>query len=70
MNWLKIRYNKRTAKKYGWRPSWFGNNLKEFDSVLIKAIEKFQGIVSHHHLTRGKIDCAGLNIQTVIDSLD
>ena len=42
MNWLKIRYNKKTAKKYGWRPSWFGKNLKEFDSVLIKAVEKFQ----------------------------
>jgi len=42
MNWIKIRYNKRTAKKYGWHPSWLGPGLKEFNSELIEAIEAFQ----------------------------
>ena len=40
MNWFKIRYNKRSAKKYGWEPSWFG--ATEFDGVLIENIKEFQ----------------------------
>ena len=40
MNWFKIRYNKRSAKKYGWEPSWFG--ATEFDNELIKNIKEFQ----------------------------
>ena len=30
---------------------------------------KFDGIVCHYHLTRGKIDCAGLELKRIIDSL-
>tara|TARA_B100000287_G_scaffold430401_1_gene485578 strand:+ start:1527 stop:2426 length:900 start_codon:yes stop_codon:yes gene_type:complete len=40
MNWFKIRYNKKSAKKYGWTPSWFGS--KEFDNDLIENIKEFQ----------------------------
>ena len=40
MNWFKIRYNKRSAKKYEWEPSWFG--ATEFDNELIKNIKEFQ----------------------------
>ena len=28
MGWLTNRYNKKTSKKYGWLPSWFGFDLK------------------------------------------
>jgi N-acetyl-anhydromuramyl-L-alanine amidase AmpD len=30
---------------------------------------KFKGIVCHYHLTRKKIDCAGLELKKIIDSL-
>jgi hypothetical protein len=40
MNWFKIRYNKRSAKKYGWKLSWFG--ASEFDSELLENIKEFQ----------------------------
>ena len=33
------------------------------------AAAKFNGIVCHYHLTRGKIDCAGLKLKEIIDSL-
>ena len=42
MGWLTNRYNKKTSKKYGWLPSWFGEDLDEFDSDLEKAVKKFQ----------------------------
>jgi hypothetical protein len=36
----KIFYNKASASKLGWEPSWFG--AKEFDEKLITSIRKFQ----------------------------
>jgi len=30
---------------------------------------KFDGVVCHYHLTRGKIDCAGLELKKIVDSL-
>ena len=36
----KIFYNKASAAKLGWEPSWFG--AKEFDEKLITNIRKFQ----------------------------
>ncbi len=38
----KIYYNKRSAKKYGWHPSWFDIQLKDFDEQLIEHIKNFQ----------------------------
>jgi len=31
--------------------------------------KRFKGIVCHYHLTRNKIDCAGLELKKIIDSL-
>jgi len=42
----KIFYNKSSAAKLGWEPSWFG--AKDFDETLIKNIKKFQ---REHELT-------------------
>jgi len=40
MNWWKIRYNKKSAKKYGWAPFWF--RATQFDQFLIESIKGFQ----------------------------
>ncbi len=34
MSWRLISYNKRSAKKYGWHPSWFISTLAKFDQNL------------------------------------
>jgi len=47
MSWRINNYNKRSAKKYGWHPSWFDKNLTEFNSELIDCIKWFQ---SFHNL--------------------
>lgn len=36
----EIDYNKKSAKKYGWNPSWFGS--RDFDSDLVINIKVFQ----------------------------
>ena len=33
------------------------------------ASNRFKGFVSHYHITRRKIDCAGLDIQAMLDSM-
>jgi len=35
-------YNKRSSKKYGWRPDWFGGQYRDFNSDLAAAIKTFQ----------------------------
>jgi hypothetical protein len=40
MSWLQNRYNKKSAKKLGWDPTWF--NASDFDDTLIDNIEEFQ----------------------------
>ena len=40
MSWYKRNYNKRSAKKHGWNPSWFG--AFAFDAALIQSIKEFQ----------------------------
>ena len=40
MSWWKIRYNKKSAKKHGWAPFWFG--ATQFDQFLIECIKGFQ----------------------------
>ena len=42
MNWRINRYNKKSAKKYGWHPSWFDKHLTEFDLELIDCVKWFQ----------------------------
>ena len=33
------------------------------------AYGKFSGFVSHYHISKSKIDCAGLNIKTLLDEV-
>ena len=40
MSLWKTAYNKRSSKKYGWDPSWFG--ASHFDDELIEKIKAFQ----------------------------
>jgi hypothetical protein len=40
MSWFKNRYNKKSAKKLGWHPRWFG--AEQFDRKLVEAIKEFQ----------------------------
>ena len=42
MSWLKNRYNKKSANKHGWHPSWFAAYLTEFDTELIDEVIRFQ----------------------------
>ena len=42
MSWLVNRYNKKSAKRYGWHPSWFHASLTEFNNDLIESIKRFQ----------------------------
>ena len=30
---------------------------------------KYKGYINHYHLTRGKIDCAGLNISSILEDI-
>jgi hypothetical protein len=42
MKLYKALYNRRSAKKHGWTPTWFG--AKKFDSYLIERVIEFQKI--------------------------
>ena len=42
MNWFKRHYNRISAKKHGWHPSWLSPYLSEFNNDLQDAIVKFQ----------------------------
>jgi len=40
MGWRQNLYNKRSAKKHGWEPSWF--HASRFDDILTENIKDFQ----------------------------
>ena len=42
MKLYKILYNRRSAKKHGWTPTWFG--ATKFDSYLVERVAEFQKI--------------------------
>jgi hypothetical protein len=42
LGWYKNRYNKRSANKHGWHPSWFAAYLTDFDDELLDEVVKFQ----------------------------
>ena len=44
-----------------------GNTLKAVSSSV--ASNRFQGFVSHYHITRRKIDCAGLDINSMLKEI-
>ena len=48
--------------------------VNQFDNTSTKyeqdvAYGKFSGFVSHYHISKSKIDCAGLNIKTLLDEV-
>lgn len=44
-----------------------GKTLKAVSTSV--AANRFKGFVSHYHITRRKIDCAGLDIEAMLDSM-
>jgi len=44
-----------------------GNTLKKVSTAA--AANRFKGFVSHYHLTNRKIDCAGLDIKTLLEEI-
>jgi hypothetical protein len=42
MSWRINRYNKKSSKRFGWHPNWFGTFLEDFNDLLTKAIKSFQ----------------------------
>ena len=42
MSWKINRYNKKTAKQFGWHPCWFSPRLRNFDDNLTYEVMKFQ----------------------------
>ena len=58
-NGLGIPYKCPTDKE--------GNTLKKVSTSA--AANRFKGFVSHYHLTRGKIDCAGLDIKNLLEEI-
>ena len=38
MSWFKRYYNKKSAKKHGWHPSWFAPYLSKFNNELIDEV--------------------------------
>ena len=53
MSWLITNYNKRSAKRYGWHPSWFNPRLNDFDSELNESVKYFQ--LMHDLAVDGKV---------------
>jgi hypothetical protein len=46
----------------------FGNTSKNYEQHV--AYGKYEGIVSHYHVSKTKIDCAGLDIKALIDEIE
>ena len=42
MGWRENRYNRKSAKKLGWHPSWFASHLRDFDDELTHQVKIFQ----------------------------
>lgn len=45
----------------------FGNTSTKYEQDV--AYGKYEGFVSHYHISKGKIDCAGLDIKTLLDEV-
>ena len=45
----------------------FGNTSNYYEQQV--AYGKFRGFVSHYHVSKRKIDCAGLDIKTLLDEV-
>tara|TARA_R100000008_G_scaffold73283_2_gene51690 strand:+ start:3057 stop:3923 length:867 start_codon:yes stop_codon:yes gene_type:complete len=53
MNWLANRYNRKSSKELGWHPTWFGDNITDFNSQLVLKIKEFQE--EHELAADGKV---------------
>tara|TARA_B100000131_G_C18122209_1_gene613331 strand:- start:1804 stop:2664 length:861 start_codon:yes stop_codon:yes gene_type:complete len=42
MGWRQNNYNKKSAKKHGWHPSWFASHLNAFNDELTLYVKAFQ----------------------------
>ena len=47
----------------------------QFDKTSTKYVQdvaygSFSGFVSHYHISKGKIDCAGLDIRALLDEIE
>lgn len=44
----------------------------DLDTGVVKSVKKrrFSGIVNHYHITRNKIDCAGLRLREIVNSIN
>ena len=60
MGWYQNRYNKRSAKKYGWQPSWF--EADNFDDELTENIKEFQ---ERHGLKQDGL-CGSMTFRRII----
>jgi hypothetical protein len=47
--------------------SQFGKTSTKYEQDV--AYGSFTGFVSHYHISKGKIDCAGLDLQTLLDEV-
>ena len=45
----------------------FGSTSTKYEQQV--AYGKYEGFVSHYHISKGKIDCAGLDIKTLLDEV-
>ena len=45
----------------------FGNTSTKYEQQV--AYGKYKGFVSHYHISKGKIDCAGLDIKTLLNEV-
>ena len=46
------------------------NNDKTYDGVFLEAKKgRYNGIVCHYHVSRNEIDCAGLDLKSIVDQL-
>ena len=44
--------------------------LSQLKNIVKEAVKgKYSGVVCHYHVSRNKIDCAGLDLKTIVDQL-
>jgi hypothetical protein len=60
--------NGATDIPYETPESQFGKTSTKYEQSV--AYGKFRGFVSHYHISKGKIDCAGLDIKTLLDETE
>ena len=62
MNWFKIHYNKKSAKKHGWHPNWFAPYLTGFNKMRSPG-RKINSTITKRTVMK-KINIAWISITT------